>query len=225
LEDIVKRTRISVKTLGAADLRISHYVEHTRVLGPFLRSALWVQGCCFSCEGCMAREMHDGEGTKVSCAALASALSSVAGTEGITVSGGEPFLQAGALAVLLGEIKARRDYGVIIYTGFVYEDLLTRSEGEEGIAGLLRLTDLLIDGPYRAELDDGRPYRGSANQRFIRLSERYAGVFGTYYNDGDGRKIEVNFSGTGTTLVGVPSKSGLDAWRRLQDTRGWLRHG
>jgi anaerobic ribonucleoside-triphosphate reductase activating protein len=173
----------------------------------------------------MAREMHDGEGVKIGCAALASAFSSAAGTEGITISGGEPFLQAEALAVLLREIRERRDYGVILYTGFVYEDLLTRSEENNGVGGLLDLTDLLIDGPYRAELDDGRPYRGSSNQRFVRLSERYADVFDTYYNDGEGRKIEVNFSGTGTTLVGVPSKSGLDAWRRLQNTRGWLRHG
>jgi anaerobic ribonucleoside-triphosphate reductase activating protein len=173
----------------------------------------------------MAREMHDGEGVKVDCAALASKLSSVSETEGITISGGEPFLQAGALAVFLREIKERRDYGVILYTGFVYEDLLTRSEEDRGLAALLGLTDLLIDGPYKPELDDGRPYRGSSNQRFVQLSERYADVFDTYYNGSEGRKIEVNFSGTGTTLVGVPSKSGLDAWRRLQNARGWLQHG
>ncbi|MDR2136845.1 MAG: radical SAM protein [Synergistaceae bacterium] len=209
----------------AASLHISHYVERTHVLGPFSRSALWVQGCCFSCEGCMAREMHDGEGTRVDCGTLASALSAVAGTEGITISGGEPFLQAGALAVLLHKIRAQRDYGVIIYTGFLYEDLLNRSQKESGISRLLDLTDLLIDGPYEAELDDGKPYRGSSNQRFVRLSERYANVFEAYYNDAQGRKMEINFSRAGTTFVGVPSKSGLDAWRRIRSTRGCLRHG
>ncbi|MDR1917122.1 MAG: radical SAM protein [Synergistaceae bacterium] len=206
-------------------LRISHYVERTKVLGPFVRSALWVQGCCFSCEGCMAREMHAGEGRVVSAAALASSLLFIEGVEGVTVSGGEPFLQGEALSALLLEIKSRRDYGVIVYTGFVYEDLAERARGDDAIRSLLTLTDLLIDGPYVLELDDGYPYRGSSNQRFIPLSDRYAEIFDEYYNSCRGRKIEINFSRGGTTLVGVPSKSGLDSWRRVRNTRGYLRHG
>ena len=35
---------------------------------------------------------------------------------------------------------------------------------EPAVERVLAVTDTLIDGPYRAELDDGKAFRGSANQ-------------------------------------------------------------
>ena len=196
-------------------LLISHFVEKTNVLGPFERSAVWVHGCCFSCEGCMAKPQYTNP-FEIEAQCLADKFCGVSGTEGVTISGGEPFLQADALAEFLEAVTARRDYGVIIYTGFGHEELVSRAAGDSGIDKLLGFVDILIDGPYVEALDDAKPYRGSSNQRIIQLSERYAGVFDSYYSTGN-RRMEINVSLSGTILTGIPSKAGLEAWKRMQE--------
>ncbi len=140
-----------------------------RTLGPGVRYALWVQGCPRRCPGCVAPEAQalDG-GTELETGALAWEIL-LSGVEGLTISGGEPFLQAEALAELIRTVRRKRDLGVIVYTGYRYEELLA----DPAARALLEETDLLIDGPYVKELDDGKSLRGSSNQRVIPLTERY----------------------------------------------------
>lgn len=140
-----------------------------RTLGPGVRYALWVQGCPRRCPGCVAPEAQalDG-GTELETGALAWEIL-LSGAEGLTISGGEPFLQAEALAELIRTVRRKRDLGVIVYTGYVYEELLA----DPAARALLEETDLLIDGPYVKELDDGKSLRGSSNQRVLTLTERY----------------------------------------------------
>jgi anaerobic ribonucleoside-triphosphate reductase activating protein len=85
--------------------------------------------------------------------------------DGVTILGGEPFLQPVGLAALLGRIKA---HGVhtTVYTGYTLEALGRRPEPAVRVA--LELTDLLIDGPFVASLAQGAgEWRGSRNQRLI----------------------------------------------------------
>ncbi len=85
--------------------------------------------------------------------------------DGVTISGGEPFLQPGALLMLLEGLKARRIH-TVVYTGYTLEALVRRQEPE--VQAGLRLTNLLVDGPYVAALADGAgEWRGSRNQRLI----------------------------------------------------------
>lgn len=145
-------------------------------LGPGVRYALWVQGCPRRCPGCVAPEAQalDG-GTELETGALAWEIL-LSGAEGLTISGGEPFLQAEALAELIRTVRRKRDLGVIVYTGYRYEELLA----DPAARALLEETDLLIDGPYVKELDDGKSLRGSSNQRVIPLTERYRGELSLY---------------------------------------------
>ena len=138
---------------------------------------------------------------------LAGDILSVPDIEGITVSGGEPFLQAEALAKLLCRVRREKDLGVILYTGYTYEE----------VAGhpLLRQCDALIDGPYIKEADDGRSMRGSSNQRLIHLSERYRGKieYGEW-----GRKTQMAETDRNeVVMVGVPSGHSADFARYLRD--------
>jgi anaerobic ribonucleoside-triphosphate reductase activating protein len=159
--------------------------------------------------------LHSELKVKIDVEELARTLSAVEDAEGVTISGGEPFLQPGPLAVFLRNVRNRRDYGAIIYTGFRYEELTERRENEPDVLELLGMTDILIDGRYVAALDDGKAYRGSSNQRIIQLSERYSSVFEEYYSS-PRRRTEMTFTRNGTVLVGVPSKDGLAAWMRMQ---------
>lgn len=195
-------------------LRITHYVEHTKVLGPYDRSALWVHGCCFDCKGCLAKEMNAGASVEYTPKELASILTEIKGTEGITISGGEPFLQPQSLSNMIAEIRNERDYGLIVYSGFTYEKLIESKE--PGVQEFLNQIDILIDGQYMQELDDGKPYRGSSNQRILLLSDRYKNEIEAYYIDSDKRNIEINVTKDKIYLVGVPSENGLNTWRKFR---------
>lgn len=124
-------------------------------------------------------------------------------TEGITISGGEPFLQAEALRELVGIVRSRRDYGVIIYTGFTLGEL--KKKRDAAWDGFLDCCDILIDGPYVAELNDGKSLRGSSNQTVIPLTDRYVKYLGMY--GADHRGIEfLTKEGGKTRMVGIPPR-------------------
>lgn len=168
------------------------------VLGPGTRYVLWVQGCGRDCPGCIAqnaREMERGTPIRIDALAFEIALSH---TDGLTISGGEPFLQAEELSELIRLIRKKREMGVIVYTGYLYEELLTRPEAQD----LLEQTDLLIDGPYIKELNDGKSLRGSSNQRVIPLTDLYRANLAEY---GVGqRENETFYHGIHIHEIGIP---------------------
>ena len=83
---------------------------------------------------------------------------------GVTLSGGEPFDQAGAL---LSVARAAREKGLELaaYTGYLYETLLADTGDRRA---LLELCDVLIDGPYiQSQRSLELNFRGSKNQRIL----------------------------------------------------------
>lgn len=199
-------------------IRYADRIESCTVLGPGgNRAVLWVYGCCFHCRGCIAELYKDGPYQEVTAEALADwYCSGSVQTEGITISGGEPFLQAGELAEMLRQIRQRRDIGVIVYTGFLYEELLSRSQTEEGIRKFLEEIDLLIDGPYMEEFDQNQMAVGSSNQRIIQLTERYRDMAEAYYGM-QGRKVEIRIFEGKAMLVGVPANDQSRLWKKLNE--------
>jgi anaerobic ribonucleoside-triphosphate reductase activating protein len=106
--------------------------------------------------------------------------------EGITVSGGEPFMQPGGLLALLGEARGR-GLSVVVYTGFRIEELTGAARS------CLELIDVLVDGAYEEEKGERTLLaRGSANQRFHFLTGRYG--IGDFMMPG---KVEVTISASG----------------------------
>lgn len=189
-------------------LRIYQREPEVYTLGPGKRYCLWVQGCPRRCPGCVSIHSQDPQGgywMEPGAIAMEIRLSR---PDGITISGGEPFLQAKALAQMLGILREqmRCDLGVIVYTGYTLEELETVPD-----AGLLLpYIDLLIDGPYVRELDDGLSLRGSANQRVIPLTDRYRkpevlNLFGQKT-----RTVQIIPHGFGISRVGVINPSDTD---------------
>jgi anaerobic ribonucleoside-triphosphate reductase activating protein len=137
--------------------------------GPGRRAVVWVQGCPFRCKGCWNPEtLPFVDRHVVSVGALAAKITSRSDLDGVTFSGGEPFAQAAALAMLGRRLRVS-GLSVVCYTGYEYEALLrsARSDWHE----LLSVVDLLIDGPYLPHLRARLPLRGSANQRLIFLTQ------------------------------------------------------
>lgn len=147
-------------------MRIANTVNDSIVDGPGLRFTVFTQGCRHACPGCHNPETHDpAGGEEVSVEALALRLEKNPLIEGLTLSGGEPFLQAEECARLA---RLARALGLTVwtYTGFLYERLAASEH--PGWRALLAETDVLVDGPYvEAERSYGLPFRGSRNQRLI----------------------------------------------------------
>ena len=192
-------------------MRIYNYQDGVKKLGPGTRFVLWTQGCPRRCAGCMTPASQDiNGGQHISVEELSQIIIS-ANREGITISGGEPFLQAADLCELITLVRKSVDIGVIIYTGYIYEELI--SSKESAIKRLLELTDLLIDGPYVDELNDGMNLRGSSNQRVIALTDRYVQNVCEY-----GIKkaeIEIFVKENKMVMVGVPTKELLSKFKNV----------
>lgn len=199
-------------------IRISHIEESTNLLGPFNRFVIWVHGCCFDCEGCLAENTKNGTYDEINVDELAHRISNSI-CEGITISGGEPFLQADAIMHLIRGIKKQRDIGVIVYSGFTLAEL----ERDEEKAPLLSDIDILIDGRYIKELDDDRAYVGSSNQIIHYLSSRYTNVGKDYYG-ADKRRAEIKLTGTQAVLIGVPSHNVLRTWQDIKNKSGGMNN-
>ena len=148
-------------------LNIADLCPSTRALGPGLRAALWVQGCPIHCKGCIAPDwIPFKKAHLLSPGEAAERLLQDETIEGITISGGEPMLQAVGLAAMLRIVRSIKNLHVICFTGFRYEHLLGWNENRK-IADLLDEIDVLIDGPYVEKLNDGLTFAGSSNQRII----------------------------------------------------------
>ncbi len=172
------------------------------VLGPHKRYGLWVAGCNRNCPGCISPESHDmKKGTPFDTNRLVWDIIP-SDTEGLTISGGEPFLQPEALAELILKIREHKDIGVIIYSGFLYEELLADEKKKK----LLDLCDLLIDGPYIKELDDKKSLRGSQNQRVIPLTDRYEKYLYMYGTE-ERQTQRVIKAARGIYDIGIPTDS------------------
>ena len=173
----------------------------TRSLGPGLRYAVWTQGCPFNCPQCITPEGRPIVAAKlIDTLQLADDIIINKNINGITISGGEPFLQAASLAVLLNKVvESRPELNVIIFTGLLKENLLSKEA-----LSVLSLTDLLIDGRYIDELNDGIGLRGSSNQRLHFLTDRLLPykkelLFGK-------RQIEININDNRIDAIGIPLK-------------------
>ncbi|MGN0650814.1 MAG: 4Fe-4S single cluster domain-containing protein [Oscillospiraceae bacterium] len=206
-------------------IRIGWCVERTKCLGPFERFALWLQGCNRNCTGCIAPDMQPLTGGRQADIDYLAELVINSKTEGITISGGEPFYQADKLVELLDTIKSKiRDFGVIIYSGFSYNQLI--NSGEQAVLDLIhRHVDLLIDGEYIQALDDDLGIRGSSNQRLIFMTERYK-FAENELNDGRARQVDFFIrENNRIQMVGVPSEATKTAIARINNAAAIIASG
>lgn len=149
-------------------IRIAGVVRESTVDGPGFRYVIFTQGCPHHCLGCHNPETHDMNGGHLeSITTIVEDIKKNPLLKGVTLSGGDPFMQAKKLVKLLNMLDLNR-YTVMTYTGFKYEYLLENANDENGYLELLKLTDVLIDGKFVLELKSEEvKFRGSTNQRAI----------------------------------------------------------
>lgn len=151
-------------------LRISGLINDSIVDGPGIRYVIFTQGCPHACLGCHNPKTHDLNGGRWT--ELDSILEEIDQNpllDGVTLSGGEPLLQAKACLELVQKIKERQLH-ILVYTGYTYEELMALNNPD--IMSLLQYVDVLIDGRYVQEQKSlSLLFKGSANQRIINVQE------------------------------------------------------
>ena len=146
-------------------MRMYGLEQNSYVDGPGIRMAIFFQGCLHKCEGCHnpgSWPMYGGE--KVDTNDLMKKMANDPLLDGITLSGGEPFLQPQP-ALALARFARQKGLSVWCYTGYTFEQI---SEWQDNRKTLLQNIDVLVDGPFKLEeksLDI--PWRGSRNQRLV----------------------------------------------------------
>ena len=188
-------------------LYISHREKTTKVLGPGLRYVFWVQGCKKRCVGCInpAGRPLNKNGYFISAEELFQEISSTPKLTGITISGGEPFLQADEIVKLIRLIKAQTNLDIMMYSGYTLDEL--RSWQNSAVEEILSNIDLLIDGEYIEKYNNNTLYRGSDNQIIHYMSNKYL-PFKDKIEAAHNRSVEfICRDNDELFLVGLPAKN------------------
>lgn len=214
--------------LAVETLRIARYKLRSRVLGPGERAVVWFQGCSLDCPGCIAAEMNRSTTwLSYSPTELVELVSSVAGIEGVTLSGGDPFDQPkAALIEFLRQLRALTSLSVMCYTGRTLRQLESASDATLN-GEILSLCDILIDGVYDERRNDGHQWRGSSNQEIHFLTDRYRHLADEIRSSKE-RAVEVDLSTDKVvSITGIPAPRFLERLRQQLAERGieWSYQG
>lgn len=163
-------------------VRIYDLVRNSHGDGPGNRMVVYFQGCLNRCDGCSdpgAQEVNGGIEVDTEEIKLRMSLDPL--LTGLTLSGGEPFLQPEA-ALDLVEFAHSLGLTVWCYTGYRMEDILHK--GYVAQVELLKRTDVLVDGPYeQGKRMVGLKWRGSWNQRLIDVKGTFEKGKVVFYDD------------------------------------------
>ena len=141
--------------------------------GPAVRTTLFVSGCVHNCKGCFnsaLKEFSCGKLWTKETEELFMSYVKNERVEGVSILGGEPMAQTmdSSLLDLLKRIKTETNKSIWLWSGFTLEEILQDEKKKE----ILRLVDVLIDGRFILERRNlNLKYRGSENQRVIKVSE------------------------------------------------------
>lgn len=151
-------------------INIHSIIPLSKVNGPGNRMVIFFQGCDKNCQGCFNPDTHSFDTTRLHSPADIFKKYPPTNIEGITISGGEPFLQPDGLLELLKTARKKHNLSTVVYTGFTYKQLKQKPE----CRACLEFVDVLIDGSYvESKKETTLLPRGSTNQRFYFLSSRY----------------------------------------------------
>ncbi len=193
-------------------LQVSRFQERTEVLGPGTRAVIWFRGCSLRCPGCMAEAMNNDETHEAwTPQALADRVCRLHGIEGITLSGGDPFDQPlESLTAFTEAVRHNSNLSIMAFTGRTLPQL-QRQIPSTLRERLLANFDVLVDGPYVEELNDGSLWRGSSNQTIHFLTPRYA-YLRPHVETSHNRGLEVSIrNGREVEFTGIPPKGFLDS--------------
>lgn len=155
-------------SINKPTLRVLDIIAGTSVDGPGLRTSVYLAGCNHECPGCHNPQSWDMTGGREM---TVDEIVDIIESEEypVTLTGGDPLCQPEGTAALARAIKERLGYDIWLYTGYTIEEI----EADERLYNTIGHVDTIVDGPFvLSERDLSLCFRGSRNQRIIKLNER-----------------------------------------------------
>ncbi|MBV7389315.1 anaerobic ribonucleoside-triphosphate reductase activating protein [Enterococcus alishanensis] len=156
---------------------IADYKSFNFVDGEGVRNSLYLSGCPFACEGCFnvaAQNFRYGKPYTKELEDQIIADTSHDYVQGITLLGGEPFLNTQVALSLVNRMKEEfgDDKDIWSWSGYTFEELLLESDDK---LELLNKIDVLVDGRFMEDQKNLMlQFRGSSNQRIIDVKKSLA---------------------------------------------------
>jgi anaerobic ribonucleoside-triphosphate reductase activating protein len=179
-------------------------------LGFGRRVGIWFQGCSIRCPGCVSVDTWaSGRGETTVEEVLQTVAPWLSEADGVTISGGEPFDQPEALALLLRELRTQLapSSDVLVYSGHPWEKIESTARD---------LADVVISDPFRTEAPRTLLWRGSDNQRMHLLTdlarERYAS-WQHARRDEQPRRLDLAMLDGEVWMAGIPEPGMLQTVR------------
>lgn len=156
---------------------VADYKPFNFVDGEGVRNSIYVSGCLFACPGCYNKAAQSFTYGKPYTEELEEQILKDLEfdyVQGLTLLGGEPFLNTNILIPLLKRI--RQNFGdtkdIWSWTGYSWEEIMLETPDK---LELLSMIDILVDGRFELEKKDlTLQFRGSSNQRIIKVKESIA---------------------------------------------------
>jgi anaerobic ribonucleoside-triphosphate reductase activating protein len=203
----------------AAEIYINKIHYPVKNLGAGTRLGIWFQGCPIRCKGCINPDTWDtGAGHKLAFSEFIKTLESFRDEkiDGITISGGEPFAQPGALYDLCVFLRTITPGDILVYSGYTYSRLSSKYRG------ILKVIDVLVSGPYIESKTDRLIWRGSDNQKITLLSEKAKKIYPASIDrtEWGARSMQFSIIGDSVYMVGIPARGDLDKLYRKMKEKG-----
>lgn len=150
-------------------MKVMNIIHDSVVDGEGLRTVVFFAGCPHRCFGCHnPKSWNICNGTEMTVEEIVKEIESNPLTD-VTFSGGDPFFQAAEVKKVAQAVKGLKK-NLWMYTGYTLEEI--QSSQNNDMIELLHYGDVLVDGRFEIEKKDlTLPFRGSSNQRIIRLKE------------------------------------------------------
>lgn len=188
-------------------MRIERIIKGVKNLGPGNRLAIWTNGCNKRCQGCVSKNLQiidERTNTDIIATLNEYRLDNV---DGVTISGGEPFIQAKELKAVIEFLLEKNINDILIYSGYTYEELLDAKD--DNINYILDNIAVLIDGEYIDYLNDNTSnIKGSTNQKMHIFNKEYEKKYIDYIKVE--RELEVFYVANLKIGVGIPTKKQIE---------------
>ena len=154
-------------------LEIERIFFPLETLGYGRRIGIWTIGCPHACFNCSNPELwNENKSKDLPLSYVYQMLRTIKDPiDGVTISGGEPFKQAKELSELIRFALTNISDDILVYSGYTLEQL--KSWENPYVEDILNNIAALVDGKYVEGKNDNSPLKGSSNQVFHILNDKY----------------------------------------------------